>query len=150
MKTAIHAPINVSWEVCIAGQPFKKNDYSDNSIQEVLPHVIEATNRVMISSGNWDIVLPTNGTMLSIQNMTWGGQVGFQEAPVQNFIVPIPANADTPSEGTYLPQGIMGKQHFERGLMWVEVYQAAHMVPQYQLASAWRHLEWVLGRIDSL
>jgi carboxypeptidase D len=66
------------------------------------------------------------------------------------------------------PQGVMGKKHFERGLMWVETYQAGHMQPyvlfplaflyaflnfclrQYQPAATWQHLQWVLGRIDDL
>ena len=82
--------------------------------------------------------------MLAIQNMTWNGQLGFQSAPSKNFVVPIPAPHGT------TPQGIMGKEHFERGLQWVEVYQAGHMLPQYQPAAAWRHLEWLLGRIDAL
>ena len=47
-------------------------------------------------------------------------------------------------------QGVMGKNHFERGLMWSEVYDSGHMVPQYQPQVALRHLEWVLGRIDTL
>jgi len=47
-------------------------------------------------------------------------------------------------------QGIMGKQHYERGLMWAETYQSGHMQPQFQPRSSYRHLQWVLGRIDAL
>jgi carboxypeptidase D len=42
----------------------------------------------------------------------------------------------------------MGVQHFERGLMWAETLLEGHMHPQFQGRSAYRHLQWVLGRID--
>jgi carboxypeptidase D len=44
----------------------------------------------------------------------------------------------------------MGIQHYERGLMWAETYQCGHMEPQFQPRSSYRHLQWVLGRIDQL
>ena len=37
----------------------------------VLPQIIEATNRVLVSNGDWDAVIYTNATLLAIQNMTW-------------------------------------------------------------------------------
>ena len=99
---------------------------------------------MLISNGDWDALILTNSTLLSIQNMTWNGKLGFQEQPSKDFYVPIKL------ERWVDEQGVMGKQHYERGLQWVEVYQAGHMVPQYQPAVAWRHLEWLLGRIDTL
>ena len=147
VKKAVHAPLDVHWQDCTVKSVFKPWDRSLDPIQEVLPQVIEATNRVLISNGDWDVLIPTNGTLLPIQNMTWNGQLGFQSAPTTDFIVPISAS---PQYWPRKPQGIMGKQHFERGLQWVETYQAGHMVPQYQPAAAWRHLEWLLGRIDTL
>lgn len=57
------------------------------------------------------------------------------------------ANYMTGQDG---PEGIMGIQHFERGLMWAETYQSGHMQPQYQARTSYRHLQWVLGRIDAL
>ena len=47
-------------------------------------------------------------------------------------------------------QGIMGKQHYERGLLFAETYLSGHMEPQFQPRSAYRHLQWVLGRIEAL
>lgn len=93
----------------VAG-PEAENDRSPDPIQGVLPQVIDATKRVMVSNANWDGLLLTNGTLLSIQNMTWGGKLGFQNAPSTDFVVP--------------HQGIMGKSHYERGLLWLEAYQA--------------------------
>ena len=168
VKMALHAPLEKpagywffrdSWFECsyvaifrggydrkgYGAGPEGNNDRSPDPIQGVLPQVIEATNRVLISHGDWDAILLANGTLLSIQNMTWNGQLGFQSAPSEDFIVPIPEPRHYGG-----PQGVMGKKHFERGLMWVESYQTGHMQPQYQPRVALRHLEWVLGRIDEL
>lgn len=88
--------------------------------------------------------------------MTWNGKLGFQSEPNTPYNVPLTdlqytatfdANGYIGGDG---PQGIMGIQHYERGLQWVEVYQSGHMQPQFQPRSSYRHLQWVLGRIDSL
>ncbi|KAI9703449.1 MAG: hypothetical protein M1820_005922 [Bogoriella megaspora] len=159
VKAALHAPANISWGECsdidvflgnftggIGAGPEGENDRSPDPIQGVLPQVIEATNRVIVSNGNWDGLLLTNGTLLQIQNMTWNGQLGFQSPPTEDFIVPTPDL----QYGVRGPQGIMGKQHFERGLLWIEGYQAGHEQPQYQPRAALRHIQWLLGRIDQL
>lgn len=44
----------------------------------------------------------------------------------------------------------MGTTHTERKLTWVAQALSGHMVPQYQPSSAYRQLEFLLGRIDSL
>lgn len=44
----------------------------------------------------------------------------------------------------------MGTTHTERKLTWVSQALSGHMVPQYQPSSAYRQLEFLLGRIDSL
>ena len=154
VKKALHAPLDKWWWECSLTNVFigkyedsegpeGVNDRSPDPIQGVLPQVIEGTNRVLISNADWDYLLMTNGTLLSIQNMTWNDALGFQEEPSKEFIVPIPARYSG-------PQGIMGKQHYERGLMWVDSYQSGHMQPQYQPRAALRHLEWLLGRTDDL
>ena len=73
VKEAIHAPLNVVWVECGA-EPFigfkgpeDEGDMSPDPIQGVLPQVIEATNRVLISNAEWDYVILTNGTLLAIQ-----------------------------------------------------------------------------------
>lgn len=47
----------------------------------LLSRVIEYTNNVIIGSGGLDLLVPTNGTLLALQNVTWGGSQGFQERP---------------------------------------------------------------------
>ena len=150
VKQAIHAPLDVRWQECQPGVGFVNyNDQSPDPIQGVLPQVIEATNRVLITNGDWDSLVYTNGTLLSIQNMTWSGKLGFQEAPSKDFNVPIADHFRWPFRDAG-PQGVMGKQHYERGLQWVATSQAGHSQPQYQPRAAWRHLQWMLGRIDVL
>lgn len=120
MKLAIHAPLNVTWGEC-NGSPFVgddtgpegEGDMSADPIQHVLPQVIEATSRVLVSNGDYDMIIITNGTLLAIQNMTWNGQLGFQTQPSEPIDIAIPdlAYADVFAEnggpGVDGPQGIM-------------------------------------------
>jgi carboxypeptidase D len=164
VKAALHAPMNVKWIECKGpvfvggkGGPQDEGDFSADPIQSVLPKVIEKTNRVLVSNGNLDYEIITNGTLLAIQNMTWNGAFGFQNAPNKTIDITLPdlmyqdvfvsSGFDISTES---PQGVMGKQHYERGLMWAETYLSGHMQPQFQGRSAYRHLQWVLGRIEEL
>ncbi|KAJ5294471.1 hypothetical protein N7508_009292 [Penicillium antarcticum] len=163
VKDALHAP-NITWSECsneavfVGGNagPEQEGDISANPIEHVLPQVIEATNRVLIGNGDFDMVIITNGTLMAIQNMTWNGHLGFQEKPSTPIDIQIPdllyadvfaENGASELDG---PQGIIGVQHYERGLMWVETYQSGHMQPQYQPRAAYRHLEWLLRRTEDI
>ncbi|GES66077.1 serine-type carboxypeptidase F [Aspergillus terreus] len=164
VKRAMHAPLNVTWAECatqnvfVGGKagPEGEGDLSANPIEHVLPQVIEATNRVLISNGDYDMIILTNGTLLSIQNMTWNGQLGFQSAPSTPIDITLPdlqykeVFEQNGQPGWDLGQGVMGIQHYERGLMWAETFQSGHMQPQYQPRVAYRHLQWLLGRIETL
>lgn len=163
VKKALHAP-NVTWAECsnnpvfVGGSsgPEQEGDTSANPIEHVLPQVIEATNRVLIGNGDFDMVIITNGTLLAIQNMTWNGHLGFQEKPSTPIDIKIPdllykdVFAENGASSLDGAQGIMGVQHYERGLMWVETYQSGHMQPQYQPRVAYRHLEWLLKRTEEI
>ena len=82
--------------------------------------------------------------------------MGFQSAPHKNINIKLPdlEYAATFKASGFPPldahQGIMGKQHYERGLMFCETYLSGHMEPQFQPRSTYRHLQWVLGRIDEI
>lgn len=144
VKKAMHAPSNSVWAECSNGAVFtggrggpeQEGDYSLDSIQKVLPQVVEATNRVLVANGDYDMIIITNGTLLSIQNMTWNGDLGFQQQPSTAINIP--------------SVGQMGVQHYERGLMWAETYMSGHMQPEFQPAVSYRHLEWLLGKRESL
>jgi len=152
----MHAPLSVSWAEC-SGPVFAPRDTSLDPIQYVLPRVIDFTSRVLISNADLDFVIITDGTLLSIQNMTWGGQLGFQSAPEKPIVITLPdlQYAQAFAENGYGPgyedpQGTMGVQHFERGLMWAETFLSGHMQPQFQPRSSYRHLQWLLGHIEEL
>lgn len=70
VKAAMHAPADIDWEEC-SGPVFVDRDLSPDSIQKVLPQVIEATNRVLVANADLDFVIITAGTLIAIQNMTW-------------------------------------------------------------------------------
>jgi len=108
------------------------------------------------ANGDLDMEILTNATMLAIQNMTWNGQLGFQQRPNTSIVITLP---DVLYNATFVasgfagydePQGVMGVQHYERGLMWAETYLSGHMEPQFQPRSAYRHLQWLLRRIETL
>ncbi|OCL14791.1 serine carboxypeptidase [Glonium stellatum] len=162
VKQAMHAPLDVEWRDCKGpvfvgdGGPEDEGDTSPDPIQHVLPKVIEKTNRVLVANGALDFSILTNGTLLAIQNMTWNGALGFQERPAKDIVIALP---DLQYQNLFVeqgfgdidnPQGVMGVQHYERGLMWAETFLSGHMEPQFQPRSAYRHLQWVLGRIDEL
>lgn len=160
VKRAIHASENTTWEECASKDVFVGgNDTSDPSTWRVLPHVIDATQNVIIGHGSLDMILLPNGTLLSIQNMTWGGKLGFQSRPVEPFFVPfhtlstadeIQNTKDQTALGTIAAAGVLGTAHEERGLTYVSINMAGHMVPQYTPSAAFRQLEVLLGRVSSL
>jgi carboxypeptidase D len=146
VQKAINAPIQ-PWAECSNVALSSKGDSSLPSSLSVLPSVIDRSERTIISHGQLDYVLLYNGTLLSIQNMTFGGKQGFQSAPKDNLYVPYHNEL---SASTLAASGVMGKTHTERKLTWVEVFLSGHMTPQYQPTVAYRQLEYLLGRIPSL
>ncbi|KAI1370467.1 alpha/beta-hydrolase [Hypoxylon crocopeplum] len=159
VKAAIHADPNTTWEECSSDDVFVDGDSSDPSSWRVLPHVIDATQKVIIGHGTLDMILLPNGTLLSIQNTTFGGQLGFQSAPVEPFFVPFHAlstaeeifgSTDAVALGSIAAAGVLGTAHTERGLTYVSIDLSGHMVPQYAPSAAFRQLEFLLGRVDSL
>ncbi|KAK6991881.1 Alpha/Beta hydrolase protein, partial [Favolaschia claudopus] len=126
VQAAINAP-RMDWEVCRLGVFDDNLDGSAPPNIEVLPHVIERLNKTLIVSGQLDLILPTNGTLLAIQNMTCNGALGFTSPPTQNqFFVPYAAIATTGPEGGFSATGVMGTTHAERGLT---VFLAGHQIP---------------------
>jgi carboxypeptidase D len=150
VKAAINAPVDTDWNECTNVDVFingTDNSPPSGAYGGVLPGVIERSKRTIIAHAALDMVLIANGTMLMIQNMTWGGKQGFQTKPTEPFFVPY---HDEVSASTLAGSGVMGTTHTERGLTWVGVDLSGHMVPQYAPSAAYRHLEFLLGRIDSL
>lgn len=163
VKKAMHAP-SISWTICsvnpvFVGQPGPEElefDESPDPIQGVLPIVIDHTKRVLVSNAALDMIIISDGTLLAIQNMTWGGKLGFQAKPNTPINITLPdlqyqaIFASNMLVGADDPQGIMGTQHFERGLMWAATDLAGHQQPGFQPRSSYRHLQWLLGHIETL
>lgn len=158
VQAAINAP-QIDWEECASGDVFKGGDSSDPSGYRVLPNVIDKTQNVIIGHGILDMILLANGTLLSIQNMTFGGQLGFQSAPTEPFFVPYHAlstgeaineESDPTALSTMAAAGVLGVAHTERGLTYVSVDISGHMIPQYAPSAAFRQLEFLLGRVANL
>jgi carboxypeptidase D len=162
VKRAMNAPHNVEWLECKGpvfvgdGGPQSEGDLSPDPAQSVLPRVIEATNRVLVSNADLDMEILTDGTLMAIQNMTWNGKLGFQSKPATPIVITLPDLQYGPvfEENGFgdieNPQGTMGIQHYERGLMWAQTYLSGHMQPQFQPRSSYRHLQWLLGHTDVL
>ncbi|KAK4451899.1 carboxypeptidase [Podospora aff. communis PSN243] len=146
VKNTIHAPSDINWSVCNEREVFPYGDNSESSIRSVIPHVIDTTQNVIIAHGALDMVLFANGTLLSIQNMTWGGKLGFQNKPTQPFYVPSSNMWASPM--SMAAEGVFGTVITERGLTYVGVALSGHMVPQYAPSAAYRQLEFLLGRVN--
>ena len=164
VQAQLHVP-PTNYFVCAGGPNlFPNGDASPPSALGPLPSVIERTNNTIIGHGLLDFLLFADGSLLTIQNMTWNGAQGFQTAPssVDNFYVPYHQSLDTIQSLAYsastdfVPQldtagaGFQGRTHTERGLTFVTVNLAGHEIPQYVPGAAYRQLEFLLGRIESL
>ncbi|KAA8911783.1 putative pheromone processing carboxypeptidase [Sphaerosporella brunnea] len=137
VQKVLHVPPTV-WQECTDTNVFPKGDGSLPSALSVLPDLIDKNERTLIGHGLLDYVLIKDGSLLAIQNMTWGGAQGFQERPSTPFVIP------------YEGRGTAGIYHTERKLTWFEIDLSGHMVPEYQPTVAYRQLEYLLGRIKEL
>jgi carboxypeptidase D len=167
VQEVIHAP-PTDFAICAGGPNlFPAPDY-DTSIPSALgplASVIERTNNVIISHGLLDFLLFAEGSLITIQNITWNGLQGFQTKPSEtlNLYVPyhqslgeILSEVNDVFGGGVTPitdlagAGLQGTWHTERGLTWVTVPLAGHEIPQYTPGVAYRELEFLLGRIGNL
>ncbi|KAL9598144.1 MAG: hypothetical protein Q9219_004700 [cf. Caloplaca sp. 3 TL-2023] len=88
VQAALHVP-PTNYSVCDEYRLLRP-DGSIPSGLGPLPSVIEALNNTIIGHGSLDYALLANGTLATIQNMTWNGAQGFQTAPspTRNFFAP--------------------------------------------------------------
>ncbi|PNP56123.1 hypothetical protein THARTR1_03648 [Trichoderma harzianum] len=157
VKNAIHAPASTPWQSCtVYENVFKTEDSSLPSGMKQLPQVIETTQNVIFAHGDADWVITMDGVLLGIQNMTWGGKMGFQCKPKDPFYVPLYGYNPEDNQHRYyagdMPagSGVLGTVHEERGFTFVVTKLAGHQGPGYAPAASLRHLEKLLGRVDSM
>ena len=134
VKQALHVPTNGKWVECTHGV-FPNGDQSLPPVFTVLPSVIDRNKRSVIASGLTDMVIINQGTKLVLQNLTWGHDQGFRKPINTDFII--------------AGQGATGRFATERGLTFVELEKAGHMVPQYQSRGAFQILQFLLGQVAS-
>jgi len=124
VQRAINAPVQ-AWDECSDG--VLDDDTSPPSGLSILPRVIEKNNRTVIGHGMLDFILLANGTLMTIQNMTWNGAQGFSSYPENDFFVPYHEELNL---GTLAGAGNFGKWHTERGLTFVTIELSGHMVSE--------------------
>ena len=129
VQAAINAP-PTNWMQCTDKNVFadatntSSGDQSLGPAQDgVLQHVIESTNNTIIGVGGLDYLLPINGSLLAIQNVTWNGLQGFQSPPDTDFYVPYHPEYNG---GSLAGAGILGQYGTERGLTFYTVNLAGH------------------------
>ncbi|OHW96906.1 serine carboxypeptidase [Colletotrichum incanum] len=149
MRKALHIPTGQrDWQKCTDENPFGPN--GDQSVDPftsgALSRVIEHTNNFIIASGNLDYRVPTNGTLMVLQNMTWNGGQGFDEFPSKTFFLPT-AYSDLSSQSA---AGKIGDWVEQRGLTFARVYLAGHELPEYSQGGGYRLLERLLNRVPDL
>lgn len=163
---ATHGDNNRAWQVCSDGPVFiNDTDLSELPARTVLPAVVDATQNVIITHGHLDFSAAANGTLLALQNMTWGGSLGFAQAPIEPLVIPrhalagayaIQGLADKADLENMQPLGqlgaeaVLGVTHAERGLVYAGVDIAGHLGPADAPSVAFRLVEFLLRRAESL
>lgn len=167
VKTAIHAP-NKTWLFCQSGNngvDVFVNGTDDSLLsgpgsQPVLPGVIDRTQNVIIAHGARDWVLMEKGTLLMLQNLTWGGKLGFESDPrSQGNELIMPGLSDEyvsalQSAGAVVGltagggRGVVGTVHAERGLTYLGVDTSGHFLSMAAPEVSFRALEVLLGRVN--
>ena len=133
VQRALHTP-PTDYSSCDADANFFPNGDSPASALGPLPGVIERTNNTIIGHGWLDFLLFANGTLATIQNMTWNGMQGFQSPPVEPLYVPYhPLLAELADQGELQPPyhldsgaGYLGTIHTERGLTFSSSFLSGH------------------------
>ncbi|KAL4893093.1 carboxypeptidase 4 [Aspergillus ambiguus] len=156
VQQILHVP-RTDFSECTTNEIFPDGDPSPPSALGPLPSVIERTNNTIIAHGWLDSLLFVNGSLVTIQNMTWNGAQGFHYQPTEPLYVPYHYGlAELAHNSAPIPftldagAGHLGTAHTERGLTFTTVYVAGHQIPRYAPGAAYRQLEFLLGRIHSL
>lgn len=152
VKEAINAPVDTDWLICV--RPFRPVFVDDiNTLfnpgpgsMPVLPGVIDRTENVILGHGLLDHLTSSEGTLLAIQNLTFGGQLGFQSTPETPLYVPLRAGVD--EFEVPAASGTLGTWHKERGLTYFESEVSGHYVAKDTPSLAFRAIEILLGRIS--
>lgn len=101
-----------------------------------LGKVFESSVRSIVAQGRFDGLVQLNGTLLTMQNVTWNGAQGFSKAPTK-----ILRDATGLAAGTFTQ---------ERNVTLAIVDDAGHMIPWHAPAAGFKLASYLLGRVHSL
>lgn len=140
-KEYVHAHKKTQWIECTNNPVFLggrgRGDLSlAPSAINLLGQLADKSQRTVIQHGLRDFVLIANGTLLGIQNNTWGGLQGFQTSPFDN------------QQNLIVDGKATGSHHTERNFTFATVNKASHMIPQSQPATSYKLQQFFLGQIS--
>ncbi|KAK2017573.1 serine carboxypeptidase [Colletotrichum eremochloae] len=150
VKAAINAPPDRQWRFC-SRQPVFVGDVDRTQTPgpgslPVIPGIVERTGNVIIGHGLRDLIVQSAGTLMAIQNMTWGGTLGFQSRPEATLRVPH-RRGDDADKATLAGGGELGVWRSERGLTYFETPMAGHFIGRDAPSVSFRALEVLLGKV---
>lgn len=167
VRELMHAPPGRDW---FSGSPepvftnpnnATSGDGSPRAGLTVLPGVFERSPGVsLVVNGKYDMLIPSNGTLFSLQNLTWRGAQGFSTYPTAELQLPVSGlNAGDSEMAEFFAgftriegagrSGVQGNWVFERGVGFVDVAYAGHAVGRYNAAALFRIVEVLLGRMGA-
>lgn len=137
-KEFVHAKAGRTWLECTNENVFLGEGDTSQAPTDIglLGTIIDKSQRSVVQHGLRDFILLANGSLLGIQNSTWGGKQGFQTSFFQspdNLIV------DGKPAGTV---------HTERNFTFATVNDAGHMIPEFTPAVGYKLQQFLLGQID--
>ncbi|KAI7879403.1 alpha/beta-hydrolase [Lichtheimia hyalospora FSU 10163] len=114
LVAAVHAEgKNGGWNECTGRVSSHLDTSSDEPAYNLLPDILKET-RVLLFSGDQDLICNVLGTQYLIGNMTWNGEKGFQS---------------TESVDWYIDDKIVGTYTEDRNLTFAVVLNGSHMLP---------------------
>ncbi|KAG9075683.1 hypothetical protein FS749_012628, partial [Ceratobasidium sp. UAMH 11750] len=138
VQKALHFDNFGTWYDCAEGDVFIGHSvvskfHDDSPYSETLfPDLLQRLPKgFSLWNGLFDSILFSEGTRIMIQNLTWGGQQGFQTPGITTpFVV------DGKRHGVY---------HTERKLTYIEFDNAGHHIPEDQPAASLHAFNWMLN-----
>lgn len=163
VRNLLHVPPGREWSgkslfnVYTNPRNVSSGDDSPSALFTVLPGVLERIpGRSLFANGQLDMLIPSNGTLLSLQNATWRGAQGFSEYLPNILNIPSSGLNSTDEEGVWGGytklehagrSGEMGRWAFERGVGFIDVAYAGHAIGRYNAPAMFRIIEVLLGRV---
>lgn len=117
VQTALGVHTPRTWAACNNGVHLALTGDWIPSFAQDIPKVLASGARVLIYSGVEDFVCNYYGGANWVKNMKWGGQGGFNAAPLNNWSV----------DGK-----VAGRTRVFKGFTWLEMDNAGHMAPMDQ------------------